>query len=264
MMNYLLIAIAPVLALLTFVYFRDKYEKEPIGMILKGLVFGAIIILPVALIESLLMKVGSSLSVISKAAWDGFFVAGFTEELFKYLIVLLLFFRNRNFNERYDGIVYAVSVSLGFAGIENILYVFQHGMTTGLLRAFTAVPAHMIMGIVMGYYLGLARFIPLKRKQYLMLAFFMPVVIHGFYDFVLMSQHPVLLAIFIPLMGFYWWIALRDIKKHQQDSAFNPQSEKFAERSDNEQIPPSLATRHSVPPTLPDVDSRHYNTDEYN
>lgn len=262
-MNYLLIAIAPVLALLSFVYFRDKYEKEPIGMILKGLIFGAIIIIPVAFIESLLVKIGSSLPAIPKAAWDGFFVAGFTEELFKYLIVLLLFFKSRNFNERFDGIVYAVSVSLGFAGIENIMYVFQHGMTTGLLRAFTAVPAHMIMGIVMGYYLGLARFIPLKRSIYLLLAFFMPVIIHGFYDFVLMSQHPALLAIFIPLMAFYWWIALRDIKKHQQDSAFNPQSEKFAERSDNELIPPPLASHHSMPPPLPVGEIKHYNTDEY-
>lgn len=239
-MNYLLIAIAPVLALLTFVYFRDKYEKEPIGMILKGLIFGGIIIFPVAFIESLLMKIGSSLPVIPKAAWDGFFVAGFTEELFKYLIVLLLFFRNRNFNERYDGIVYAVSVSLGFAGIENIMYVFQHGMTTGLLRAFTAVPAHMIMGTVMGYYLGLARFTPSRRTYYLIMALLIPVIIHGFYDFVLMSQHPALLAIFIPLMAFYWWIALRNIKKHEQDSAFNPQSIHYEEVADSDELPPPL------------------------
>lgn len=260
-MNYLLIAIAPVFAFLTFIYFRDKYEKEPLGMILKGFIFGAVIIIPVAFIENFLSNTGNSLPPIQKAAWDGFIVAGFTEELFKFLIVLLLFFRNKNFNERFDGIVYAVSVSLGFAGIENVLYVFQHGAMTGVLRAVTAVPAHMIMGIVMGYYLGLARFIPSKRSKYMILALLMPIIIHGFYDFVLMSKHPVLLAIFIPLMGFYWWIAFREMKKHQQDSAFNPQSEYFAEGSDYPLIPPPLTS--GQPPPLSGGEKNQYNKDEY-
>lgn len=262
-MNYFLIAIAPVLAFLTFIYFRDKYEKEPLGMILRGFIFGAVIIIPVAFIEGVLIKAGTSLPTIQKAAWDGFIVAGFTEELFKFLIVLLLFFRNRNFNERFDGIVYAVSVSLGFAGIENVMYVFQHGVVTGALRAVTAVPAHMIMGIVMGFYLGLARFIPAKRTKYLILSLLMPILVHGFYDFVLMSKHPLLLTIFIPLMGFYWWIALREINKHQQDSAFNPQSEHFAEGEDHSLIPPPLYSSPVLPPPLPDKETTRYNKDEY-
>jgi RsiW-degrading membrane proteinase PrsW (M82 family) len=67
-------------------------------------------------------------------------------------------YNNKNFNEPFDGIVYAVIVSMGFATIENIIYVFQYGFATGILRLFTAVPAHAAFGILMGYFLGKAKF----------------------------------------------------------------------------------------------------------
>jgi len=141
-MYLLLLALAPAILLMMYVYFRDKYEKEPVKLILKGILLGTIIIFPVGVIENYTIVLGQNLYKIPKAAWDGFVVAGATEEAFKYLAVFILIWRNRNFNEKFDGIVYAVSVSLGFATIENLFYVFSNSnsLQVGLLRAFTAVP----------------------------------------------------------------------------------------------------------------------------
>ena len=97
---------------------------------------------------------------LSYAAYTAFIVAALTEEGMKFLAFYFFFWKNRNFNERFDGIVYAVYISLGFAGIENILYVFTGGYSVGVIRALTAVPAHALFGIVMGYYFGMAKFNP--------------------------------------------------------------------------------------------------------
>jgi RsiW-degrading membrane proteinase PrsW (M82 family) len=201
-MTLLTISLAPVLVILVYIYFRDKYEKEPIGMLLKGLIAGVLITIPIIIFErtfSLLAETG-----LYSAAYDSFIVAALTEESLKFLAVYLLIWRSREFNERFDGIVYAVFVSLGFAAVENVLYVFDSGMQTGILRALTAVPAHALFGITMGFYLGLARFIPDQRKKLLFKAFLYPIIIHGIYDFLILSGHPVLLILFIPYLIFLW------------------------------------------------------------
>lgn len=223
-MYILILALAPVLILLVYVYFRDKYEKEPVKLILKGILFGAIIIFPVGLVENFIITFGTNFGKLGKAAWDGFIVAGATEEIFKFLAVLLLVWRNRNFNEKFDGIVYAVSVSLGFAAIENLFYVFSNSnsMQVGLLRAFTAVPGHTIFGIVMGFYLGLARFSTNNRSKWLFRAFLVPWFLHGLYDFLLMSGHPILLLIFIPFLIYLYRTGLKRMKELNLESVFNP------------------------------------------
>ena len=77
----------------------------------------------------------------------------------KFLAFYVFFWKERNFNEKFDGIVYAVYIALGFAGIENIVYAFTGGVGVGLVRALTAVAAHALFGVVMGFYFGLAGFI---------------------------------------------------------------------------------------------------------
>jgi protease PrsW len=222
-MYLLLLALAPAVILMMYVYFRDKYEKEPVSLILKGILLGAIIIFPVGLIENLLMGLGHGLSKIPKAAFDGFIVAGATEEAFKYLMVFILIWRNRNFNEKFDGIVYAVSVSLGFAAVENLFYVFSNNsLQVGLLRAFTAVPGHTIFGIVMGFYLGLARFSINSKRKFLIRAFSVPWLLHGTYDFMIYSGHPVLLIAFIPFLIFMFRYGLKKMRELNIQSAFNP------------------------------------------
>ena len=222
-MYLLLLALAPALILMMYVYFRDKYEKEPIKLILKGILLGAIIIFPVGLIENYMIGFGTGLAKIPKAAFDGFIVAGATEEAFKYVVVFILIWRNRNFNEKFDGIVYAVSVALGFAAIENLFYVFSNNsMQVGILRAFTAVPGHAIFGVVMGFYVGMARFSINGKEKYLLKAFTIPWLLHGLYDFMIMSGHPILLLTFIPFLIFMYKYGLKRMREFNEQSIFNP------------------------------------------
>lgn len=233
-MYLLLLALAPAIILMTYVYFRDKYEKEPIKLILKGIVLGAIIIFPVGLIENYIIGFGTGLDKIQKAAYDGFIVAGATEEAFKYFVVFILIWRNSNFNEKFDGIVYAVSVSLGFAAIENIFYVFSNNsMQVGLLRAFTAVPGHTIFGVVMGFYLGLARFSINGQGKWLLRAFTVPWLLHGIYDFIIMSGHPILLLSFIPFLIFMYRHGLKRMKEFNEQSIFNPANINFMNQQES-------------------------------
>ena len=172
------------------------------------------------MIEKLLSAPAGNLEGLSNAAWTAFLAAGLTEEGMKFLAFLLFFWKSSHFNERFDGIVYAVYISLGFAGIENILYVFSGGYSVGIVRALTAVPAHALFGVVMGYYFGLAKFNAKYRGIYLALAFFLPFVFHGLYDFLLMANSPVFLSIFIPLFIYFWFIGFRKISIASNASVF--------------------------------------------
>lgn len=233
-MYLLFLALAPAFLIMMYVYFRDKYEKEPIGLVLKGFLLGAIIIFPVGFIENSIKDFALGFDKIPKAAFDGFIVAAATEEVFKFLMVFILIWRNPNFNEKFDGIVYAVSVSLGFATIENLFYVFSNNsMQVGLLRAFTAVPGHAIFGIVMGFYLGLARFSQNRKGKWLFMALFLPWLLHGIYDFLLMSGHPVLLVAFIPFLFFMYRHGLRRMKELNYQSVFNPGNINFRNNDEN-------------------------------
>jgi RsiW-degrading membrane proteinase PrsW (M82 family) len=221
-MTILFVAFAPIILILVFIYYRDKYEKEPMGLLLKSLVAGAIITVPILIVE---IGLGELVTFqehqkIPAALYNGFVVAAFTEELFKFLAFFIIIWRNRNFNELFDGIIYAVYISLGFAAIENILYVLGHGGGVGILRAFTAVPAHALFGITMGFYFGLARFNPEKVSRYLWLAILMPILLHGFYDFILMSENGYLLLLFIPFLVYLWIAGFRKMKAHSRNSVF--------------------------------------------
>jgi RsiW-degrading membrane proteinase PrsW (M82 family) len=105
------------------------------------------------------------------------------EEFSKFAFVRFILYRNKNFNEPFDGIVYAVMVSMGFATLENVFYVFNFGYTTGVLRMFTAVPAHATFGILMGYYLGLAKFSHTRGLILTLVALLVPTAFHGAYDY---------------------------------------------------------------------------------
>ncbi len=201
-MNLLLVSVAPIAIILFYVYYRDKYEKEPIRLLIKGLLAGMIITIPVIFAEQAVSAFYPLFlsGQVGHAFGDAFLVAGLCEEAFKLLAVYLLVWKNPNFNERFDGIVYAVFVSLGFALVENIMYVFSNGMSTGISRAFTAVPAHAMFGIMMGYYLGLAKFSNQKKQSLFVLAFLVPFFFHGVYDFILMVNIQWVLLFFFPFL----------------------------------------------------------------
>jgi len=218
--NLLFISLAPVLIIAFYIYSRDKYEKEPLGLLLRALLAGVLIVLPVVLIEKILAGLSEGMEGLTYAAYTGFFVAGLTEEGMKFIALYVFFWRNKNFNEKFDGIVYAVFIALGFAGIENMIYVFTGGYAIGLVRALTAVPAHALFGIVMGYYFGMAKYNPGKRTIYLIMAFFMPFAFHGLYDFLLMGNSPLLLIAFIPMLIYFWISGFKKLAKASNDSSF--------------------------------------------
>ena len=221
MTTLLLVSLAPVFVIAFYIYFRDKYEKEPWSLLLKAMLAGAVISLPVIFFEKTISAFGTILPSVGKAAWEAFMVAALCEEAFKYTALYLLIWKNKEFNEKFDGIVYAVFVSLGFALVENILYVFDTGFSTGLIRAFTAVPAHALFGVTMGFFFGLAKFYPKKRKNYLIWSFLLPFVLHGIYDFILMSGLNFLLWTFVPFIIFLWLSGLRKLKSLNNISVYN-------------------------------------------
>ena len=217
------LSILPVVLLLLFVYFQDKYEKEPFGLLLLAF-FGGMIAIPTDL---LLVSIVNAIHYSNSVFYSAFIEAGFCEELCKFAILFLFFWWNKNFNEHMDGIVYSVFVGLGFACVENILYVFQGGVGTGIVRAILSVPGHFLFAVVMGYFLSLAKFEGKHRFGYLVASLFGAAFIHGLFDWILMivQDIPTFLAlIFFGLFIFgdfmLWRVCIKFIRRHQENSPF--------------------------------------------
>ncbi len=171
---------------------------------------------------------------MAAAAWQAFVVAAFSEELFKYIALYLLIWNRREFNEKFDGIVYAVFISLGFAGVENVLYVFGNGNQTGISRAVSAVPAHAIFGITMGFYFGMAKFYKKIQKQLKIKALLYPVLLHGIYNFILFAGIEWLTIVFFGFLIFLYCSGLKRIRELSEKSIFrtdyNLLNEKFSQK----------------------------------
>lgn len=219
-MNLFVLATAPVLIILVYVYIRDKYDREPLGLLLKTLLAGALTVIPVVLVNSWLEGYKVHFTGLQQVGYVAFVVAALVEEFFKFIALYFIIWRNIEFNEKYDGIVYAVFVSLGFALVENIMYVVNYGETTGYMRALTAVPAHALFGVTMGYYFAFAKFSKKRNNYYLFMALFMPVLLHGIYDFLLMTQMNIYLLIFIPFIVYLWRAGFIKMKELSDSSRF--------------------------------------------
>ncbi len=222
-MNLLLIAVAPVLTIILYIYFHDKYEKEPVGLLVLSFLFGAI--LSILIVTILYLFTGRLIPITNELSiWQqfiqAFLVVALAEEFSKYVIVKYFAQPKKAFNEPYDGIMYAVMVSMGFACTENIMYVLEGGYETAILRAFTAVPAHATFGILMGYYMGKAKFSN-NRFKLNMAGLFLAVLFHGAYDFFLFIGFipGISIGAFISLIiGIF--LSRKAIKKHQENSNF--------------------------------------------
>lgn len=223
---------APILIILIFIFLKDKYEREPIKLLIFTLFLGCLTPIPVLIVDAgwgFLERFLPLESHYAKIFYESFIIAGFTEELFKFLVLIIFIWKSKEFDEKFDGIVYAVFASLGFALVENILYVFSGGAGVALLRAFTAVPAHALFGITMGYFFGLAKFSESRKNLLLFLSLFLPIGIHGFYDFVLMSENGFLLLAFIPFMIVIFILAFQMMKSHSDNSKYNPKNMQVTE-----------------------------------
>ena len=191
-MDYALIGISvlPVILLGIYVYLKDKYEKEPFGVLLKAFL-GGILAVPIAILMETWLTSYIGGGPVLQGIYNGYVVAGFSEEFCKLAILTAFIWRNRHFNEYFDGIVYAAFTGLGFACVENIAYVlaspsFEAGLTTGIVRALLSVPGHFLFAVVMGYYFARAKFDRRHRLRKLFKALFYPLLLHGTFDALLM------------------------------------------------------------------------------
>ncbi len=209
-MYLIVLATLPSIVIIIFILRHDKYIKEPINLLIKLFVVGAIIVIPAAILESLFP------SAKNQDIFDVFFSAfigvALIEEGLKFIGVRLFSFKNYAFDEIYDGVIYCVMVSLGFATVENIMYVLSSGLSTAILRALTAVPAHTIFAIVMGYYISMGKFAHKKRFYYKFMSLTAPTLLHGTYDFILFTNYDFALLIFIPFVIYLYIKGIRIVK----------------------------------------------------
>jgi protease PrsW len=212
----IIIATIPVILLLWYFWHRDKGEKEPMKLMKKVFLWGLIMVIPVAIVELILESISMEIGLTGTAAYMfvmPFLMVALPEELSKLWVVKKKAFGHKKFNEIMDGITYCILASMGFAVFENILYTFQFGVGTGIMRAFTAVPAHALFSGIMGYYIGLAKFSsPAKRKKLFKKGLLMAIFFHGLYDLLLLSGIPLLIFLIFPLLIYMWWVLNRAIK----------------------------------------------------
>ena len=217
-----IIAVIPSIIIIAGIYLSDRHDREPFKILFFTYVLGALMVIPSIIVEEILITFNIFPSVLG-AFFNAFIVAGFTEEYFKRWAILKYSYKTKFFNEKLDGIVYGVFAAMGFATIENIIYVvyrYTNNPFIGLYRGIFSVPAHAVFGITMGYYLSLARFdTDLKRKKMNMRkSLYMPLIMHGIFDFILMAQIPQLTLIFVPYVIFIWWINQRKLSSFMYDS----------------------------------------------
>ena len=184
------LAIFPSIVLLYYIYKNDKREKEPMNLLIGLFISGVIIIIPAMIMESIIEPIVEFFFTegsVFYAIFDGFIVAAFSEEVLKYLALKHKTWKSAEFNCSFDGIVYAVFVSLGFATFENIMYVMNGDLSTAIVRMFTAVPSHACDAVYMGYFYSKAKHANILgnidlEKKYIKMSLIVPILMHGLYD----------------------------------------------------------------------------------
>ncbi len=222
MLNLIMMALAPIAILLFYVFIRDKYEKEPYRLLLIGVVTGFVLTYPIIALERILVDMMPVGSTKFEAFYLSFIVASLVEEGLKFLAVIILVWGNRNFNEKYDGLVYAVFIALGFASCENIMYVTSEtlgGVETAILRSIISVPAHCFYGIFMGYFLAKAKYV---KPINMLFAFLVPFILHGTLDFILSVEFRLNIFTLVTYIIVLAIISLLIMKKYVEESPFKP------------------------------------------
>ncbi|HCO66428.1 MAG TPA: PrsW family intramembrane metalloprotease [Dysgonomonas sp.] len=222
-MSLLVAAIIPVIAFLFVIYHKDT-AKEPVGLLAKCFFGGCLSILLTLVLIYFFFPSIQFANPLLRAFYDAFFQAAIPEEVAKFIILYKIVWDRDEFDQHYDGIIYAVFVSMGFALVENILYVASYGYGTAITRGIFAVPGHGICGIAMGYFFSLARFDKGdKHRRYLAYSLLSAIVLHGVYDFILMYMGAdsfstgfslLLTAAFFLFIALEWKVGIRSIRKH--------------------------------------------------
>lgn len=174
--------VAPGLALLSYFYLRNQMSTEPRKTLFQSFIYGALITFPIMFIQHVLQAEGTFSNSFIR---DVLFSSGL-EEFFKWLVIFVVIFKHIEFDDPYDGILYGASVSLGFATVENVLYLLSFGINTAFIRAVLPVSSHALFGVVMGYYYGKSKFAKNDKEiEYLLLSLFAPILLHLIYNSIL-------------------------------------------------------------------------------
>lgn len=222
---YILAAVLPAFFLLRYIYRHDTIEKEPPALLALMLLGGV----GATVVAIVLEKIGGEILdylfyyspiYFSSLTYDillAFVVVACVEEGAKLFFLKLFSWKNPNFNYVFDAVVYAVFVSLGFAAVENIKYVFTYGLSVALTRAVTAIPGHLSFSVFMGIFYGRARLCEAYgnetgKKTNLVLSFLIPVLLHGFYDACAMIGTTLTSIVFLIFIIVLYIIVFRLIK----------------------------------------------------
>ncbi|MBX7205790.1 MAG: PrsW family intramembrane metalloprotease [Bacteroidia bacterium] len=227
-MDYQLLAltIGPAISIAIYVYWRGKLMREPLHKLLKAFFLGCVSVVPAIAFELLFRKIGVKASPdFTRTVIYAFIGVGLSEEFSKFFFLRKYFYRDKVFDEPYDGITYSVMISMGFATLENILYVYVYSKgdphNIALARAFTAVPAHATFAIAMGYYTGVARFKSKFPVLHLTAALLVAMIMHGSYDFfILQRSYPKLAGGAMVSLVVSVIYSLRAIKLHVAHTPF--------------------------------------------
>jgi RsiW-degrading membrane proteinase PrsW (M82 family) len=231
----LVVAAAPSLALLTYFYLRDRYDREPLSALALAYLLGAFSMLAAqsaaSMIADLVSEQWLHLGGEPARLFEAFVLSGVVEEGTKAAMLLAAVYHWREFDEPIDGLVYGVTIALGFATFENYLYLTSHGVDIAWKRALFAVPAHALFGGSMGIYAGRIKFATkgprngrrLWREGILCIS--LPVLFHGLYNFALLHglNWLVWTAISVLSVGF-WAFVLRRLRRAQKASPFRPKT----------------------------------------
>ena len=222
----LLTALLPIVILVYYISYKDKRSPEPTGQLVKAFLFG-VLSAPLSFCVSVPLGVFGVYPVeaidILGSVSTAFFGAAVSEEIAKFVMLWLLLRKNPYFDEKMDGIVYAVCVSLGFAALENVLYLFSNVedfLSVGISRAIFAVLGHFCFGILMGYYYSLAKFYSKASMRNKALILIAPIIVHVLYDSIIFiadvtpAVSGVLFIVFLVFCHKMWRYGSKRIQEH--------------------------------------------------
>ena len=228
----LFLALIPGILILIYVYGKDKVEKEPKGLIIKLVILGAVSAIVAAFAEAFeaAMLPQYEPGTLEYALINAFAMAAFCEEIVKYLALRIGSWRSKAFNYRFDGIVYGVSAAVGFALLENVMYVSQYGLQTALVRAVMAVPLHSFCGLYMGVFYSYSKkaaILGQNKAGYTLLALIVPMIIHGIYDtlaFLGTQEATIALLLFVVILYIVGLKTLNTMSRHDREAGFYPEA----------------------------------------
>lgn len=201
-------AIAPGLALFSYFYLRNQMATEPRRTLFHTFLYGVVFTFPILFLQYVLSEEHVFQSIFVQQV----LFSSVVEEFMKWFVLLIAIYHHVEFDDPYDGILYGVSISLGFATVENVLYLLTYGLDTAFMRALLPVSSHAIFGVVMGYYFGQCKFSKQsKEKKCIFVALAAPVSLHIMFNAILTFEG-YWEYIIVPFMLFLWWFGLRKVK----------------------------------------------------